>query len=67
MRTEPVALMSLLRAGIALLMAFGLNLTNEQTVAVVLFAEALTTVWTRSKVSPVDSRGELRTEPPAQR
>jgi hypothetical protein len=57
--------MSLLRAGIALVIAFGVSLSPEQTLALTLFFEAVTVVWTRAKVSPVNSAGELRTPPPA--
>ena len=50
---EPAVVLGLVQAGIALLLAFGLNLTNIQVGAIIAFTAVLFAVITRSKVTPV--------------
>ncbi len=49
---EPVALGSLIRSGIALAVAFGFNVTAEQTALLIVFVEAVAGVVTRTFVTP---------------
>ena len=49
---EPVMVLAVLQAGIALAIAFGVELTNEQTGALVAFSAAVLGVITRSRVTP---------------
>lgn len=56
---EPVAWMAALRAVIALVAAFGFELSGEQVAAIIVFAEAVLALITRSQVTPnrtVDER-----------
>lgn len=59
MSREPAALAAtllvILNAAIALGVAFGLNVTEGQIMAVNAFAAAVAGLWTRSQVSPVDA------------
>lgn len=52
---QPVASMALVKAGIAMLICFGLKWTVEQVAAVMLFSEAILAWWTYGKVTPVAS------------
>lgn len=61
MKVEPVAvincLITLIEAVLALAVGFGLNWTPEQVglvmAVVVAFSSLITTLWTRSQVTPV--------------
>lgn len=52
---EPVMVMTVIKAGVALAIAFGLNLTTEQREAIFAFAGAVIALgWmARSRVTPV--------------
>lgn len=52
MKSEPVLILAALRAGLLCAVTFGFHLTPEQTGAVMLFAEAIIAVYTRSQVTP---------------
>lgn len=54
---EPAALQAIVRAGITMLVLFGLHLTEPQIAAVILFTELILGYWLRSRVTPVDSEG----------
>lgn len=49
---EPALILGLVQAAIALVVAFGLDLTAEQTAVTVAFTAAVLGVWTRAKVTP---------------
>jgi hypothetical protein len=49
---EPALWLGLVRAGLALGMAFGLNLSAEQMSVVILFSESLFALLQRSVVTP---------------
>ena len=49
---EPVAVMGVVTAGIALLTAFGVPVTQEQAGAITAFCAAVLSVWARRKVTP---------------
>jgi hypothetical protein len=49
---EPTAILGLVRAGVVLGSAFGLNLSVAQTVAIYGFTEAVTSVLNRLLVTP---------------
>ena len=49
---EPVAVMGVITAGIALATAFGVPVTQEQAGAITAFAAAVLSVWARRKVTP---------------
>lgn len=49
---EPVMIMALIQAGLALAVSFGFNLSGEQTGAVMAFSAAFVGMITRSQVSP---------------
>jgi hypothetical protein len=51
-KNEPAVVSAIVRQAIVLLSAFGLNMTAEQTVAVSLFVESITTLFTRQSVTP---------------
>lgn len=53
MRTEPVAIVNAVRLTILAAMSFGLQLTDVQLVATMAALEALLTLVTRSRVTPV--------------
>lgn len=59
MKNEPVALSAailvVVNAVIMVAVAFGLNVTEGQIVALNALAAAVLGLWTRSKVSPVDT------------
>lgn len=50
---EPVLWLSLLRAVVVLGLAFGWNLSQEQTAALYLFMEGALSLIARSQVTPV--------------
>lgn len=56
---EPVLWLGALRALIVVAVAFGLEMTEEQTVAVYAAAEALLSLWARSKVTPTRKNAGL--------
>lgn len=49
---EPVLVLGVVQAALALLVGFGLGLTGEQTAAIVAFSAALLSLIARSKVTP---------------
>lgn len=49
---EPVLILGLVQAGIALVCAFGINLTNVQTGCILAFSAAVLAVITRTQVTP---------------
>lgn len=49
---EPAVIIGLVQAAIALAVGFGLDLTTEQTAAILAFTAAVLAVVTRSQVSP---------------
>lgn len=51
-QNEPALVAAIIRQGIALLAAFGFSLTAEQTVALGVFIEAISTLFTRQSVTP---------------
>lgn len=51
-RFEPAVWLGLIRAGLSLGMAFGLDWTAEQVAVTMLFTEAVLTVIQRSVVTP---------------
>ena len=52
---EPVATSNVLTAGIAVLAAFGLDFTAEQTAALVAFVQIVSGYLTRRNVTPTGS------------
>ena len=50
---EPVYFIAVVQAAIALVVAFGLNLSAGQITAILAFVAALLSFLTRSRVSPV--------------
>jgi nitrate/nitrite transporter NarK len=50
--SEPVMVLAVIQMGVALGVAFGLNLTAAQTGAIVAFTAAVLGLIARSKVSP---------------
>lgn len=52
MDREPALIIGAIQALLALVVAFGLDLTAEQTGAILALSAALLSVWTRSNVSP---------------
>lgn len=53
-KSEPVVLLTLVAPVIALLVAFGLSLSQGQIVAIGGVVTAITSLLARSKVTPVD-------------
>ena len=51
---EPVLILSLVQAIIILVTSFGLNLTKEQTAAIILVAQCILSVIARQQVTPVN-------------
>ncbi len=49
---EPALIIGLVQAAIALTVSFGIELTNEQTGAIMAITAALLALLTRSKVTP---------------
>lgn len=61
---EPAWLLTVVKAVIVVLVAFGVQLTAEQTAAIVVLVEVLTTPWLRSRVLPMQAiKWEQQTEP----
>ena len=52
-RNEPVLVTGAVQALLGLLLAFGLDLTNEQTASIMVATAALLAFVARSKVTPV--------------
>lgn len=50
---EPVLVLAVVQAALALVAAFGLDLTGEQTGAIVALSAAVLGIVTRQKVQPV--------------
>ena len=50
--TEPVLILGAVQAAIALAVAFGIDLTSEQTATIVAFSAAVLSVVARRKVTP---------------
>lgn len=55
LKSEIVLLMALVQAVLALVIAFGVNLTADQTGAILAVSAAILGVLTRSQVSPKSS------------
>lgn len=53
-RTEPALVSGLVQTVLALVVAFGLDLSNEQTAAILAVTAAVLALVVRSKVTPVD-------------
>ena len=51
--TEPAMFMAAISAGVALMSAFGLELSGEQVGAIMAFFAAVVGIITRQKVTPV--------------
>jgi hypothetical protein len=51
---EPVLILGVVRAAVVLVTAFGLDLNAEQVAGIYLGAEAVLSLLTRQKVTPVD-------------
>lgn len=62
-RTEPVAIINCTRLVVLAGMSFGLKLTGNQLLASMAAAEAILTLWTRSRVSPRHHDTERRHAP----
>jgi len=60
---EPAAFLSLVSATVALVAAFGCNLSGEQVGAIMAFTAVLVGFVTRSKVSPVDTSMFVKRKP----
>lgn len=52
MNREPAVIIAAIGATIALLVAFGVNLTEDQTKALMVFTIAIIALFTRNKVTP---------------
>ena len=52
---EPAVILALVQAGIALVVSFGLDLSIEQTGAIMAFTAGVLGFVTRSRVTPVES------------
>lgn len=61
--SEPVWVQNVIVAGIALLTAFGLSLTAEQTSAIVAFVLLVLAPFTRSQTIPVTPKPVPEPEP----
>lgn len=57
--TEPTLILGLVRAVLVAAMAFGLELSEEQFVALYALVEAIISVVNRSQVSPVETLDEV--------
>lgn len=53
---EPVLVLTLVQTAIALVVSFGLDLTGEQTGAIVALSAAILGIIARQRVTPVDTR-----------
>jgi hypothetical protein len=61
---EPVAIINCTRLLVLAAMSFGLKLSGNQLLASMAAAEAVLTLWTRSRVSPRHYERERRVAPP---
>lgn len=52
-KAEPAAWIAVISAGIALGVAFGLNVTNEQVGVIMAFVNVASGLFVRSQVTPV--------------
>lgn len=59
LRDEPVAVAALVEAVLALIVAFGLELTTAQNLAILGVTGAFLALFARSKVAPVAALNEL--------
>ena len=50
---EPALIIAGINSLIVLMVVFGLDMTDAQMAAIIVFANAVMAIWTRSKVSPV--------------
>ena len=66
-RSEPVLVMGLIQAGLAMALGFGLSWTAQQEALVLTFAAALMSVIVRSKVSPIGADTWRWSDPPKKR
>jgi len=62
---EPVLYLALVKAAVVLVVAFGLDLSLEQTAAIVLLIEAVLAFLARSQVTPVEAPRLPAVDPPA--
>lgn len=56
---EPALILGMIQALIALGVGFGLELSSEQMGLLMAASAAVIGFWTRTKVSPVDERGNV--------
>jgi hypothetical protein len=61
---EPAVIVGLIQAGLALAVSFGLSLTVEQLGAIVAVVAAVSAVFLRQRVSPVNTGSVLATPSP---
>lgn len=54
---EPTLILAFVRAVLVAAMTFGLNLSEEQFVALYAVIEAVVALWNRSQVTPVEGIG----------
>jgi len=54
---EPVAIMAVIRAGLAMAVGFGFSLDPEQMALIILFVEAVLALITRQQVTPYVAAG----------
>lgn len=54
MRTEPVVIITIIMAALAVVAEFGLPLTDSQETAIQALLVAVGALWARSQVTPVD-------------
>jgi len=64
-KTEPVLLVAVLQAALALGVAFGLHLTAEQVGALVALAGAVTALFLRQQVTPAAPAAAAAAQPAA--
>ena len=57
-KTEPVLVVAVLQAALALGVAFGLHLTAEQVGGIVALAGAVTALFVRQQVTPVAAKAK---------
>ena len=65
-QNEPVLVLGVVQAGVALVAAFGLDLSGDQMGALVAFSAALLSVIARTRVTP-NRRVPVEPEPNVQR
>jgi hypothetical protein len=54
---EPVAIMAIIRSGLAMAVGFGLQLEPEQIATIIVFTEAILALITRQQVTPFVATG----------